>query len=155
VDFLETQGEMEEAAVQLAMCVNDDGFFSPQGKQARSPHLFINSFLSFYLDLTTHLFLTPPPSLPPSLPPSPFQVLPNTPSGCVCATCAPSTPPQSPAGSKSMPSSGAASRASRTRRASYGTSFPSLPPSLPPSLTSALGDLRLSLPPSLPPSILH
>lgn len=26
-----TQGEMEEAAVQLATCVNDDGFFSPKG----------------------------------------------------------------------------------------------------------------------------
>ncbi|TFJ86981.1 hypothetical protein NSK_001315 [Nannochloropsis salina CCMP1776] len=31
VDFMEKLGEMEEAAVHLAICVNDDAFFSPKG----------------------------------------------------------------------------------------------------------------------------
>lgn len=31
VDYLEAQGEFEEAAQQLALCVNDDNFISPKG----------------------------------------------------------------------------------------------------------------------------
>jgi hypothetical protein len=31
VDYLETQGEIDEAAHQLAICVNDDLFVSPKG----------------------------------------------------------------------------------------------------------------------------
>lgn len=35
VDFMEKLGEMEEAAVHLAICVNDDAFFSPKGPSGR------------------------------------------------------------------------------------------------------------------------
>jgi len=32
VNYLESQGEMEEAAYQLSLCVNDDTFVSPKGE---------------------------------------------------------------------------------------------------------------------------
>lgn len=82
VDYLEKHGEIDEAAQQLAICVNDDSFISPKGRRDFLDHPAAVSQAMHYITSSRTLRMYCSRS----------QARRSTSCGCGCATCAPRTP---------------------------------------------------------------